>query len=139
MALRFYERELLPRRGSGIVAARPMPGGREAVEMVCRLGLRTALATNPSFSGPCIHTRMKWANISDLPFERVSHMCNSTRLKPSARYYAEFTSALGLHPEERTIYGGHARPSKAIWSGRMSELASELPVIVDRCNVEDAH
>lgn len=158
VALRFYERELLPRRGSGIVAARPMPGGREAVEMVCRLGLRTALATNPSFSGPCIHTRMKWANISDLPFERVSHMCNSTRLKPSARYYAEFTSALGLHPEEclmvgndarrdfprpdigmRTIYVGHARPSKAVWSGRMSELASELPVIVDRCNVEDAH
>ena len=157
LALRFYERELLPRRSGGIVAARPMSGGIEALQQVQTLGLRCALATNPSFSGPCIRTRMGWAGIADAPFERVSHMCNSTRLKPSARYYEEFVAALGLRPEEclmvgndakrdfprpdvgmRTIYVGHARPRRAIWSGRMGELAAALPAIVDRCNVEDA-
>ena len=100
---------------------------------------------------------MRWARIDDAPFERVSHLCNSTRLKPASRYYEEFVSALGLHPQEclmvgndakrdfprpdigiSTIYVGHARPKRAIWSGRMSELAAALPAIVDRCNVEDA-
>ena len=156
-SIRFYESEVLPKRGDGIVAAHPMPGGLEALEQVERLGLRCALATNPSFSGPCIRTRMRWARIDDAPFERVSHLCNSTRLKPASRYYEEFVSALGLHPQEclmvgndakrdfprpdigmSTIYVGHARPKRAIWSGRMSELAAALPAIVDRCNVEDA-
>ena len=156
-AIRFYESDILPSRGGGLTAARPMPGGLEALDAVSDLGLSCALATNPSFSEACIRTRMGWAGIADAPFLRVSHMGNSTRLKPTARYYEEFLGAIGLHPEEclmvgndakrdfprpdiglRTIYVGHARPRRAIWSGRMSELASALPAIVDRCNVEDA-
>lgn len=155
-ALRFYERELLPRRAGGFVQARPMPGGLAAIERVGELGLRCALATNPSFSEACIRVRMGWADLDGVPFGRVSHMGNSTRLKPSARYYEEFVGALGLAPDEclmvgndarrdfprpdigmRTIYVGHARPRRAIWSGRMSELAGALPAIVDCCNVED--
>ena len=154
-ALRCYEHDVLPARGQGLVAARPMPGGQAALEAVERLGLVCALATNPSFSEDCIRARMGWAHIDDAPFARVSHMGNSTRLKPSARYYEEFVAALGLHPEEclmvgndakrdfprpdigiRTIYVGHARPRRAVWSGRMSELAAALPAIVDRANLE---
>ena len=155
-AIRFYERELLPRRAGGLVQARPMPGGLAAIERVGELGLRCALATNPSFSEACIRVRMGWADLDSVPFGRVSHMGNSTRLKPNARYYEEFVGALGLAPDEclmvgndarrdfprpdigmRTIYVGHARPRRAIWSGRMSELAGALPAIVDCCNVED--
>lgn len=156
-AIQFYERELLPRRAEGIVNAHPMEGGLAAIKRVEELGLRCALATNPSFSETCIRVRMGWAGIDRVPFGRVSHMGNSTRLKPNARYYEEFVSALGLAPSEclmvgndarrdfprpsiglRTIYVGHAHPRRAIWSGRMSELASALPAIVDRANLEDA-
>lgn len=155
-AVTYYERELLPRLSGGLVAARPMEGGLAAIERVDDLGLTCALATNPSFSEACIRVRMGWARIDDAPFARVSHMGNSTRLKPSAGYYEEFVSALGLAPEEclmvgndarrdfshpdvglRTIYVGHARPRRAVWSGHMRDLARELPAIVELCNVED--
>ena len=154
-ALDYYDAEVLPGRNTALVSARPMPGGMGAIERVGELGLRCALATNPSFSEGCIRTRMGWAGISDAPFERVSHMGNSTRLKPRARYYEEFVAALGLRPQEclmvgndakrdfarpdvslRVAYVGHARPRRAVWSGRMGELADALPALVDRLNVE---
>lgn len=152
-ALKCYERDVLPSRQGGLVAARPMPGGLDALQTCQDLGLKVALATNPSFTETCIRVRMGWAGIQDMPFERISYMQNSTRLKPKARYYEEFISALGLTPEEclmvgndskrdfpkpdiglRTIYVGHAKPRRAIWSGRMSELPEALPAIVDNLN-----
>ena len=155
-AITCYEQDVLPTLGDGLIAARPMEGGLAAIECVGNLGLTCALATNPSFSEACIRTRMRWARIDDAPFALVSHMGNSTRLKPAARYYEEFVSTLGLAPEEclmvgndarrdfphpdvgmRTIYVGHARPRCAIWSGRMRDLARELPAIVELCCVRD--
>lgn len=154
-AIGYYEREILPRRGAGLVAAHPMPGGLDAIERAGELGLSVALATNPSFSESCIHARMGWAGIEDAPFLRVSHSGNSTRLKPKARYYEEFVSAIGLAPSEclmvgndarrdfprpnigmRTAYVGHTHPRRAIWCGRMSELADALPAIIDKLNRE---
>ena len=98
---------------------------------------------------------MGWAGIEDAPFLRVSHSGNSTRLKPKARYYEEFVSAIGLAPSEclmvgndarrdfprpdigmRTAYVGHACPRRAVWCGRMSELADALPAIIDELNRE---
>lgn len=154
-ALTCYETDILPSRKDGIVMAHPMEGGLAALEKCQDLGLKVALATNPSFTRTCIGVRMEWAGIKDVPFERVSYMQNSTRLKPKARYYQEFISALGLAPEEclmvgndakrdfpkpnigmHTAYVGHAHPSRAIWSGRMSELAGALPTIIDQLNSE---
>ena len=132
-----------------------MPGGLDAIERAGELGLSVALATNPSFSADCIHARMGWAGIEGAPFLRVSHSGNSTRLKPKARYYEEFVSAIGLAPSEclmvgndarrdfprpdigmRTAYVGHTHPRRAVWCGRMSELADALPAIVDELNRE---
>ncbi len=154
-AIDCYETDVLPSRKDGLVRARPMPGGVAAIEAACDLGLTVALATNPCLSERCNHVRMQWAGIDDAPFARVSHLANSTRLKPSSRYYEEFVSSLGLAPHEclmvgndakrdfprpdigmPTAYVGHARPSRAVWSGRMSELAGALPVIVDRLNLK---
>lgn len=152
-AIECYERDVLPKRSGGIVNAHPMEGGLEAIEQALNMDLKVALATNPSFSRRCIGVRMGWAGITGVPFERVSCMENATRLKPKARYYEEFISAIGLTPEEclmvgndakrdfarpdiglRTAYVGHARPKRAVWSGRMSELAEALPQIIDELN-----
>lgn len=156
-ALHTYEREVLPRRSAGLANAHPMEGGIAAIERAREMGLVVALATNPSFDEQCIRVRMGWAGIADIPFARVSHMGNSTRLKPKARYYEEFVATLGLAPSEclmvgndarrdfprpgigmRTAYVGHAHPKDAVWSGRMANLAEALPAIVDRINVENA-
>lgn len=150
-ALSCYEREVLPGLNDGIIHARPRPGGIEAIETARSLGLTVALATNPSFTEECVRCRMGWAGVADVDFARVSHMGNSTRLKPDARYYEEFVAALGLTSAEclmvgndasrdfprpacglATAYVGHGRPKRATWRGDMSELARALPGIVDR-------
>ena len=39
------------------------------------------------------------------------------------------------HPEcgVRTVYVGHAKPTRAVWSGHMRDLAAALPRILDAC------
>ena len=79
----------------------------------------------------------------------MSGVTNSTRSKPSARYYQEFANQLGVSLEEclmvgndavrdivrdgcglRTAYVGHGRPGGAVWRGPMERLARELPALV---------
>ncbi|MBM6775416.1 HAD family hydrolase [Olsenella profusa] len=153
----FYEREIVPDFSDGLVAARPVEGAREAVDAVWAAGLTCALATNPTFSLACDQARMEWAGVHVDDFALVSTMSNSTRCKPSARYYQEFANQLGMRLEEclmvgndavrdlpradcglRTAYVGHARPRSAVWRGSMAELARQLPDLVARLDAEDA-
>ena len=147
-----FERTVVPRMGGGIVRAQPMPGAREAVDCVHDLGLVCALATNPVVSHACDVARLHWAGFDEGDFALISCAENSTRSKPWAGYYEEFCGKLGVAPDEclmvgndarrdfphpecglRTIYVGHARPKRAIWSGRMSDLAPALPRLVATC------
>ncbi|MCH3943538.1 MAG: HAD family hydrolase [Atopobiaceae bacterium] len=149
-ALGYYEREILPHMNGTLVNAHPEPGGLAAVDKARDLGLTVALATNPSFSEAVVRCRMRWAGIDGEDFARVSHMGNSTRVKPSARYYEEFCSAIGFAPYECimvgndasrdfprpdcglvTAYVGHARPKRATWRGSMRNLAIDLPYLVE--------
>lgn len=150
-ATSYFEREILPGLNDNVIHARPRPGGIEAIEEAQSLGLVVALATNPSFNEDCVRCRMGWAGVGDVGFARVSHMHNSTRLKPDARFYEEFIAALGLEPSQclmvgndasrdfprppcglPTAYVGHGRPRRATWRGDMSKLADALPGIVER-------
>lgn len=149
-AISCYERELLPSINDGVIHAQPRKGGRKTVEKALSMGLTVALATNPSFSADCVRCRMGWAGIDDIDFARISHLGNSTRVKPSARYFGEFVAALGLRPQEcvmvgndasrdfprpdcglRTAYVGHGWPRRALWRGDMANLADQLPVLIE--------
>lgn len=151
-----YERTVVPRMGSGIVRAEPKKGAREAVDAVWGMGLTCALATNPAVSMECDRARMAWAGFTEDDFALVSCAENSTRAKPWADYYEEFCGKLGLSPSEclmvgndakrdfahpecglRTVYVGHAKPTRALWAGQMSELASALPAIIEKANSEE--
>ena len=153
----YYEAEIVPGFSGGIVSARPVEGAREAIECVHDLGLVCALATNPTFSITCDRARMGWAGVSEDDFALVSTYSNSTRCKPSTRYYQEFANQLGVRLEEclmvgndatrdivrdgcglRTAYVGHARPKDAVWRGPMERLARELPDLLARLNEADA-
>ena len=155
--MRYYEREIVPGFSGGVVAARPVPGSREAIEAVHDLGLTCALATNPTFSLECDRARMGWAGVSEEDFALVSTYSNSTRCKPSTRYYQEFANQLGVRLEEclmvgndasrdivrdgcglRTAYVGHGRPRGVVWRGPMERLARELPDLRARLNEDDA-
>lgn len=146
-----YERDVLPHRNDGIIAARPRPGAHEAVTMLADRGIRIALLTNPSFSRACIECRMGWGEMLDMPFELVTSMENSTRCKPSPRYYLEALAALGLEPGEvlmvgndpkrdfptpdcgiQTAYVGSGKPVRATWCGSMAEFAARFDEVEER-------
>lgn len=152
----YYEEQIVPGFSGGIVAARPVPGAREAIEAVHDAGLLCALATNPTFSLSCDRARMGWADVGEDDFALVSTYSNSTRCKPSTRYYQEFANQLGVRLEEclmvgndavrdivrdgcglRTAYVGHARPKDAVWRGPMERLARELPDLIARLDERD--
>lgn len=152
-ALDFYDREVLPTRNSSIIHAVPREGAHEAIEQARDMGLIVALATNPAFSEGCLQTRLGWAHLTLDAFDLVSHIGNSHRLKPHARYFQEFVATLKLTPEEclmvgndatrdfprpdvglKTAYVGHARPKRAVWRGDTAAFARELPALVDRLN-----
>lgn len=152
-ALAYYEREVLPHRNDGIIAARPMEGAHEALDKVLSHGLRIALLTNPSFGRACIGTRMAWANIQDAPFELVTTMENTRRVKPNPDYYLDALEELGLSPTEvlmvgndprrdfpapniglRTAFIGKKAPARAIWHGSMNDFANEFESILDQFN-----
>lgn len=152
-----YEETVVPGFSGGIVGARPVEGARAAIQAVHDAGLICALATNPTFSLACDRARMGWAGVSEDDFALVSTYSNSTRCKPSVRYYQEFANQLGVRLEEclmvgndavrdivrpdcglRTAYVGHARPRDAVWRGPMERLARELPDLVARLSERDA-
>ena len=150
-AFTYYEREVLPRRNDSIIAAHPRSGAHEAVETLLDRGLRIALLTNPSFSRACIECRMGWGDLLDMPFDVVTTMENSTRCKPSERYYRENLDRLGCSPEEalmvgndpkrdfcspdiglQTAFVGRGNPVRATWSGSMADFAASFNEIEER-------
>ena len=146
----YYEREVLPARNNRVVAARPREGADRALARVLDGGYRCALVTNPSFTRECIECRMRWGGIDGVPFEHVTHMGNSTRCKPSARYYRENLERMGLATDEvlmvgndpkrdfpspdcgiRTAYVGAGEPERALWCGDMEGFARDFDKIVE--------
>ena len=145
-----YEETLLPTRNDRVINARPRTGAHAAVEKVLDRGYRIALLTNPSFSEACIRARMAWGRLTDLPFELITTMDNSTRCKPDARYYLESLGKLGLKPAEvlmvgndrkrdfvegiglQTAYVGAGTQDRALWNGSMEEFAAHFDEVVDR-------
>lgn len=147
-AFEFFEREVLPHCNDPIIGARPRAGAHQAVELLLERGMRIALLTNPSFSRSCIECRMAWGDMLDMPFELVTCMENSTRCKPSPRYYLEAIGALGLEPEEvlmvgndpkrdfptpdcgiQTAYVGSGKPVRSTWCGSMAKFAEHFDEI----------
>lgn len=147
-----YESEVLPGRNERLVNARPREGAHKAVEGALDRGYRVALLTNPSFSEACIRARMAWGCLTDLPFERITTMENSTRCKPDPRYYQENLDALGLKASEvlmvgndpkrdfaeglglATAYVGAGTQDRALWNGTMAQFAEHLDEVVDLFN-----
>lgn len=148
----YYEREVLPQKNDGLIAARPRAGAHEALDAVLERGLRVMLLTNPCFSRDCIACRMGWGGLDDVPFELVTHAGNSTRCKPSPTYYLESLEKIDLKPEEvlmvgndakrdfpdpycgiQTAYvGGRRVGDRATWSGTMEEFARNFGEVEER-------
>lgn len=154
-ALAFYDEQCVPRMQEGLVSARPRKGAQAILDAARSLGLTVALATNPCFTPMVDKVRLSWADLDPTQFARISHLENSSRTKPSAHYYQEFITHLGLTPQEclmvgndasrdfprpacglATAYVGHGFTRKGVYAGHLRELARRLPEVIDRLNAQ---
>ena len=141
---------MLPYKNDDTINAKAMPGAHAALQAVQDAGLRCALFTNPSFPQGVIECRMGWGELTDVPFELVTHMGNATRCKPDATYYLEQLQVMGLEPHEvlmvgndpkrdfpnpdcgiQTAYVGQGKPSRATWRGTMEDFARNFNAVVE--------
>lgn len=86
----------------------PRDGGRRAVMTAQRLGLLTAVATNPIFPRAAIDSRMRWAEVHDLPFDLVTSYETSHACKPHGAYFTEIAESLGVECDECLMVGDDA-------------------------------
>ncbi len=150
--LDFYDREVFnpAMHASAAVGGRPRPGGLACLEACRALGIKVALATNPTFPEACTRERMRWAGVDGFPFDHATFIENATRAKPWGRYYEEVCAALGVSPERclmvgndpkndfardgvplRTCYVGRGTVRRAWWQGDLEGLARALPRLVE--------
>ncbi len=153
--MRYYDLEMAPKLNNRIINAHPRKGAHEALQKARELGMKVALATNPSFTKEAIEVRMKWAGLTPDMFDHITYLSNSTRLKPSSRYYTETAHAIGVEPEEcimvgndakrdiasaglgmHTVYVGKKNPEQALWCCNMKDLATLMPYLIDQVNLK---
>ncbi len=81
------------------------PRAKDVIDAVKAKGLRTSLLTNPIFPEIATEKRIKWAGLSLEDFELITTYENSSHCKPTAEYYMNSLSKLGLSPEECLMVG----------------------------------
>lgn len=81
------------------------PLAKEAIELVKRLGMKVALATNPIFPMIATRQRIEWAGFEVRDFELCTTYENIGVSKPNPAYYAEIAKRLNVEPEECLMVG----------------------------------
>ena len=97
----FYREEFIKAK----VACGFEPMAKETVELVKKLGMKTALATNPIFPMIATRQRMDWAGLKKEDFELCTTYENIGVSKPNPAYYTEIAKRLDVAPEECLMVG----------------------------------
>lgn len=84
---------------------KPFPGARETLLQARAKGHRLIVATNPVFPLSGVLTRLKHANLGDIPFDYIANAEVMTRAKPRVDYYAELIVRLELDPQQTMMIG----------------------------------
>lgn len=104
----------------------PTPLARSVVATLAEQGYRLVLATNPLFPEIATRTRMRWADIADLPWELVTTYENSHFCKPNPNYFAEILAKTGLQPSEVLLVGNDPLEDLSV-----SELGMKTYLVTD--------
>ncbi len=83
----------------------PSPLSKKIAEEAINQGYRVAVATNPVFPKAAIYERIKWAGVSDIPFEIITVYEENSFTKPHREYYQNLCDRLGVKPEDCLMVG----------------------------------
>jgi FMN phosphatase YigB (HAD superfamily) len=97
----FYENEFETLQS----LTKPSPISREICRTAVDKGYRLALATNPIFPELATRARMRWAGISEIPFQLITTMENTHFCKPNPKYYLEVVDRLEVNAVECIMIG----------------------------------
>ena len=84
---------------------RTRPGACQVVLEAKARNLRTVLATNPIFPSAAVVQRMEWAGLHASEFTHITMLENAHACKPSASYFVEVLSLIGVQPHEALMIG----------------------------------
>lgn len=76
-----------------------------AVAEIQKMGLQTALATNPIFPQVATYSRIRWAGLRPEDFRFITTYENSRYCKPNLDYYREILEKLDLRPQAVLMVG----------------------------------
>ncbi len=80
----------------------------ETVHRLKKLGLRTALATNPIFPSTATENRIRWAGLVPEDFELYTTYENTRYCKPNPLYYTSIAKQLNVKAEHCLMVGNDA-------------------------------
>ncbi len=78
---------------------------RLILDQALEADLRVVIATNPVFPCMAIKERLRWAGVSEYPFELITAYENMHFCKPNCEYYSEILDLLGAMPEQCLMIG----------------------------------
>ena len=81
------------------------PKASYTVRLFKKMGLRTALATNPIFPAAATESRMRWAGLEPEDFELYTTYENTGFCKPNPDYYRDILKRLDLKAEQCLMVG----------------------------------
>lgn len=91
----------------------PTPMAKQVVEAALKRGYRIAVATNPVFPKEAIFERLRWAGLSEMPFELVTVYEESSFTKPHKQYYQAICQRLGVKPQQCIMVGNDQQEDMA--------------------------
>lgn len=84
---------------------KPFPMARETLLKAHQQGHRLVIATNPVFPLTGVLTRLRYGNLSDIPFVYITNSEVMTRCKPKVAFYQELIEKLDLDPAKTVMIG----------------------------------
>lgn len=126
---RYYEEEF-PKL---CYLAKANPVARDIVEAAFANEFKVVIATNPLFPELAIMERLKWANVSDFPYDLITTADNMHACKPNLRYYEEICELIGVEPKDCLMIG-----DDPINDGPAAEVGIDVLIIDQELTLADA-
>lgn len=83
----------------------PLNNAGHIIGNIARDGYKLVIASNPLLPLQAQHMRMQWAGISDIKFDLVTGIDNSSACKPVIEYYSEICNKINTPPSSCLMVG----------------------------------
>jgi len=99
--LEFYDEQFDDFRG----LTTAIPEARDVALKMKEEGFKVVIASNPFWPLRVQMKRLAWAGIEDIPYDHITHIENTSFLKPRPEYYANISDEIDVNASECMMVG----------------------------------